>query len=177
MRAVVVYESMYGNTHAIADAIGHGLAPIGEVIVVPVGQVSQELVGTADLLVAGGPTHVHGLSRPSTRKAAVDAAKEPGKELYLEPDAGDAGLREWLASLGTVAAWAAAFDTRISAPALLTGRASKGISRQLEDHGCSIVAGPESFLVDKENHLEPGEEARARAWGQRLADAVRAAAA
>ena len=35
MRAVVVYESMYGNTHLIADAIGAGLEAAFDVRVVP----------------------------------------------------------------------------------------------------------------------------------------------
>jgi hypothetical protein len=170
MRAVVVYESMYGNTHAIADAIGHGLAPLGEVLVVPVGQAGADLLATADLVVAGGPTHVHGLTRASTRKAAVEAALEPGRGLFVEPGAEGPGLREWLATVEGGGTMAAAFDTRATAPAALTGRASKGIGRQLRAHGFSMVAEPESFLVTKDNHLQPGEEARARAWGQRLSE-------
>jgi len=45
MRAVVVYESMFGNTHAIADAIGkgigQGLEPVDSVVVVPVVEAVQ----------------------------------------------------------------------------------------------------------------------------------------
>ena len=176
MRAVVVYESMYGNTHAIADAIGHGLAPIGQVFVVPVGKADPALLADADLVVAGGPTHVHGLTRASTRKAAVEAAAEPDKHLVVDDDAEGPGLREWLPSLATTSAKAAAFDTRIDAPAVLTGRASKSIARQLKACGFSIVAEPESFLVTKDSHLAAGEEERARAWGGRLAAQVTSAA-
>ena len=64
---------------------------------------------------------------------------------------------------------AAAFDTRFKAPAALTGRASKRIGRELVRHGCTLIADPESFLVTKDNHLEPDEEERARAWGAQLA--------
>jgi hypothetical protein len=64
---------------------------------------------------------------------------------------------------------AAAFDTRIDGPALLTGRASKGIGRRLAHLGYDLVADPESFLVDKQNHLQPGEAERAVAWGAALA--------
>jgi hypothetical protein len=64
---------------------------------------------------------------------------------------------------------AAAFDTRFSGPAVLRGRASKGISRKLRRHGFEVVAKPESFFVNLKNHLEPGEEARAEEWGKRLA--------
>ena len=59
MRVVIVYESMFGNTHLIADAIAEGLAPGNEVTVVPVAQAGRELLDGADLVVAGGPTHIH----------------------------------------------------------------------------------------------------------------------
>lgn len=169
MKAVVVYESMYGNTHAVADAIGRGLAGSGEVVVVPVAQAAPALVTDADLVVVGGPTHAHGMSRPSTRKAAVDQAKDNP----IDPSATGPGVREWLETIPPVAASAAAFDTRAGmAPALLTGRASKGIAKQLHQHGFGQVAEPESFLIDKDNHLEPGEVERAEEWGARLAAAV-----
>src|SRR5690242_19397342 len=68
MRAVVVYESMYGNTHLIADAIGRGLvAAACQVDVVPVDRAGQQMLADADLVVVGGPTHAHGISRDSTR--------------------------------------------------------------------------------------------------------------
>ena len=66
----------------------------------------------------------------------------------------------------------AAFDTRIDAPAALTGRASKGIAKRLRRCGFDLVAEPESFLVDKHNHLLEGEAERARAWGAALASAT-----
>lgn len=79
MRAVVVYESMYGNTHLIADAIGAGLRSTFDVTVVPVSQAGPAVLVRADLVVVGGPTHVHGMSRVSTRKGAAEAGtKHPG---------------------------------------------------------------------------------------------------
>lgn len=169
MKAVVVYESIYGNTHLVADAIGRGLAARGEVVVVPVAQAAPALVTDADLIVVGGPTHAHGMSRPSTRKAALDQAKDNP----IDPSASGPGVREWLDTMPPIAASAAAFDTRAGvAPALLTGRASKGIAKQLHQHGFGQVVEPESFLVAKDNHLEPGEEERAEEWGARLAAAV-----
>ena len=71
MRAVIVYESMFGNTHAIADAVGKGLEPMLEVVVVPLAEAGGERLGDADLLVVGGPTHFHGMSRPRSRKWAA----------------------------------------------------------------------------------------------------------
>ena len=85
MRAVVVYESMYGNTHLIADAIGTGLAEGFDVTVVPVADADKAVVAGADLVVVGGPTHAHGMSRSSTRQGAADAAAKAAGELTLEP--------------------------------------------------------------------------------------------
>jgi hypothetical protein len=173
MKAVVIYESMYGNTHQIANAIGEGLRPVAEVVVVPVGEADAELVKSADVVVVGGPTHAHGMSHASTRKGAVDAAEKPGSDLVLDPDADDPGLREWFASLDRVFTSAAAFDTRFDLPAAITGRASKGIARNLRHHGATLIAEPESFFVKKDNHLEPDEETRAREWGAQLARSLK----
>jgi hypothetical protein len=171
MKVVIVYESMYGNTHHIANAIGDGLEVAAEVMVVPVEDAGAELVRTADLLVVGGPTHVHGMTRASTRKAALDAAAKDDT-LTLDPDAPGPGLRGWFDGVELQDRDAVAFDTRMHGPPAFTGRASKGIASRLRHHGAKLIAGPESFLVTKENHLDPGEEEHARAWGARLASVL-----
>ncbi len=172
MRAVVVYESMYGNTRLIADAVGAGLTPFFEVTVVPVAQAGPAVIAGADLVVVGGPTHAHGMSRPATREAAVRAADKPVSPLTAEPGALGPGLREWFDSLGHYPAAAAAFDTRLTGPAPLTGRAAKGIARLLRAHGFGLVVEPESFLVTKQDRLRPEEAARARAWAAGLGGRV-----
>ena len=101
MRAVVVYESMYGNTHLVADAIGAGLGTAYDVSVVPVSHAGPEVVAGAGLVVVGGPTHAHGMSRAGTRKAAVEAANKPVSPLEVEPDALGPGLRDWFSSLAS----------------------------------------------------------------------------
>jgi hypothetical protein len=169
MRAVVVYESMYGNTRAIAEAIGAGISGAGQVSVVPVASASPDLVRDADLIVVGGPTHVHGMSRPATRASAAATAGQPLSELALQPGADGPGVREWLAGLGHVSGACAAFDTRMRGPALLTGRASRAIATRLSRAGLNPVAAPRSFLVTKANELVPGQAARAREWGALLA--------
>lgn len=177
MRAVVIYESMYGNTHLIADRIAAGLGASGfEVTVTGVDAADQALVGAVDLVVVGGPTHVHGMSSDRTRSAAVDAAaKDP--DLELDPDAEGPGLRDWFDALPTSdGTRAAAFDTRIDAAAMLTGRASKGIAHRLKKHGFTLVAPPRSFLVDKHNHLLDHEADEAETWGRELASAMDQAA-
>jgi hypothetical protein len=170
MRAVMVYESMYGNTRKIAEAVRDGFGPGHDVTVLAVADADPKLLAGADLLVVGGPTHAHSLSRPSTRRAASDAVGKPGADVVLEPGATGIGLREWFNTIGDVGCWSAAFDTRLDAPPLFTGRASARIARRLRQHGAHPVVEPESFLVTKANHLSTGELERARAWGRNLAE-------
>ena len=169
MRAVIVYESMYGNTHLVADAIGAGLGSTFDVQVVPVAQATPEILADASLVVVGGPTHIHGMSRAATRKAAVEGADKPGSLLELDPDAPGPGLREWFGSLGRYPAKAAAFDTRLHGPAAMTGQACTGVARLLRAHGFDVIAKPASFLVTKDNRLDLHETDRAREWGAGLA--------
>jgi hypothetical protein len=171
MRAVVVYESMYGNTHLVADAVAAGLGPGFEVSVLPLSQASPAALADADLVIVGGPTHAHGMSRAGTRTMAVKAAQKPAGALKVEPEALGPGLRDWFGSLGRYPVKAAAFDTRLAGPAALTGRAAKGVARSLRAHGFELVAEPESFLVTKQDRLGPGETTRAREWGTKLATA------
>ena len=161
MRAFVVYESMYGNTAKIAEAIGRGLVDAGmEAAVVPFNRLAVDQVVDADLLVVGGPTHAHGLSHEATR----DTARSDDENAFEDP-APEPGLRQWLHDIPEGAARpAAAFDTRVHGPALLTGSAAKHIISRLEDRGFQIAAEPESFFVTKDNELVAGEEDRAQAW-------------
>ena len=55
---------------------------------------------------------------------------------------------------------------------MITGRASKGISRQLRRHGFREIVEPMSFLVTKDSHLAPGQQTDARQWGEQLAGAL-----
>ena len=77
IRAVVVYESMYGNTRAVAEAIGEGLRGAWDVTVVPVGRAGPEVLDGAALVVVGGPTHVHGMTRPRSRAMAAQVSRRP----------------------------------------------------------------------------------------------------
>jgi hypothetical protein len=169
MRAVVVYESMFGNT-LIAEAIAEGLRcdPDAQVQVVGVSDAPTALE-QVDLVVVGGPTHAWGMSRPTTRRGAPLRVERSGSVAVLEPGAATGpGVREWSASVGPGPGAAAAFDTRIKGPVLFTGRASRKITRRLRHTGRSVVSVPESFLVDKTDRLVPGEIERGRAWGADL---------
>ena len=172
MRAVIIYESLFGNTHVIAEAIRRGLEPGNDVTVVPVAGATQELLDGADLVVVGGPTHVHGMSRASTRKSAVEQAHKHDGQPALDAGAEGPGLRDWFGSLGRMNGMAAAFDTRLAGPAMFTGSAAKGIAKLLERHGFTLIAEAGSFLVTSDNKLRAGEEDRAKEWGQALAAKV-----
>jgi flavodoxin len=166
MNTVVVYESVYGNTRAIAEAVAEGL---GGAAVVPVHEAKQR-AADAELLIVGGPTHMHGLATTHSRQMALAAAKEDGG-LSVEPAAAEEpGLRRWLHELpDRRGARAAAFDTRLDKSPWLTGVASRGIAKRLRRRGYEVVSS-ESFLVeDAEGPLEDGELDRAREWGRQLA--------
>lgn len=170
MQTLIVYESIYGNTHAVAEAIADGLRPQGEVRVVPAGDATADLVAWADLVVVGGPTHAHGMTRANTRKGARETAARPGSPLTLDAAAGGPGIRDWLGTLSPARGKrAAAFDTRVAGPVLFTGRASSGIANELRHQGFTLVTEHESFLVDRETRLVAGETERATAWAAGLA--------
>ena len=67
---LVVYESAWGNTRQIAEAIGDGFGAGATSTVVPVASAPPLDQVHADLLVVGAPTHAFGLSRPGTREDA-----------------------------------------------------------------------------------------------------------
>jgi hypothetical protein len=173
MRGLVVYESMFGNTRLIAAAIADGLGGRMDVRVVRAAEVQPEDLTGLDCLVVGAPTHAHGLPRTSTRQSAPGYLDKPENDLALEPGAdSEPGVREWLDALPTLGLPGAAFDTRVHGSAMVTGRASRGISKVLAQHGMAVALPPESFLVDKHSRLTAGEIDRARAWGAQLSTAV-----
>jgi len=173
MRALIVYESMFGGTRQVAEAIGKGLGAGVDVLVVGVA-AAPAVVDDFDLVVVGGPTHAWGMSWPSTRRSAPMRVAKADSDLVLEPGADTGpGVREWLKTIGDSShAKAAAFDTRINSRVLFTGRASRAVARQLSRHGLSVGVPPESFLVDNKSHLLPGEMERARLWGEELTTMV-----
>jgi len=168
MRTVIVYESMYGNTHLIAERVAGAAGRRGDVVVVPVTHATPEVIDGADLVVVGGPTHLHGMSWSTTRHTAVEDAVKKGE---ADPDAEGPGLRDWFHQVDHVhSVSAVAFDTRFDASPGFTGRASVGISRRLHQHGFREIADPESFLVDDQNHLLDGEAERAVQWAEAVLD-------
>ncbi len=158
---LVVYESMFGNTEAVARSIADGIgADDVAVRVVDVGSAPLQL-DDVELLVVGAPTHAFGMSRPGTRAAAHDqGAAGPAEQ----------GVREWL---GLVQAPgrpvpAACFDTGVRKP-LLVGSAARAIRRRLGRVGFDIAAAPMRFdVTGTPGPLAEGERERARSWGAAL---------
>ena len=176
MRAVVTFESVYGNTRAVAEAIADGLRPVGDVAVLSHHEVDPALASDADLVVVGAPTHMHGLPTSMSRKMAAHAAEEEGAPLDAGATAGP-GIRSWLSDQSGGGRRAAAFDTRADGRPALTGSAARGIAKRLRRCGFELVADPESFLVeDAEGPLMDGELDRAREWGSAIAAQLRTAA-
>lgn len=165
MKALVVVESVFGNTRRIADAVAEGLGPRATTRVLDVTDAARtpDLLDGVDLLVVGGPTHALGMTRAATRRTAAEQAGEGAV-------AAEIGLREWLAALPATATAvpAAAFDTRADRPRL-PGSAAAGATRRLRRLGFAVVAGPESFRVTgTTGPLVPAEAERARVWGHNL---------
>ncbi|WP_431683256.1 flavodoxin family protein [Kitasatospora sp. KL5] len=172
MQAVIVYESMYGNTRLIAEAIAEGVhraAPDAEVSCLPVADAGADVTRGADLLVVGGPTHMHGMSSGLSRKLARSAAEKHGTDVEAPGGADSPGLRTWLRALPETATGthAAAFDTR--ADMKMSGGAADGIAKRLSHHHYDVMVEPEGFVVeDSEGPLRAGELDRAQTWGASL---------
>lgn len=163
MRALVVYESMWGNTEEIARAVASGLAESVEVEVAEVTDAPAEPDPDTDLVVAGGPTHAFSMTRASTR---ADAVKQGA------PRAAGVGLREWLDRLpsGHHTTPVATFDTRVGKVRHLPGSAARSAARAARRHGYRSASPPHSFFVeDTAGPLLDGELGRAREWGRELA--------
>jgi flavodoxin len=169
-RALVVYESMFGNTEAVARAVADGLAERLLVETVEVTDAPARV--TADLLVVGGPTHAFGMSRAKTRADAVRQGSRAGRQM---PAAG-VGIREWIDATafapGTVVA---TFDTKLHAS---PGSAAGAALRRLRARGLHVADRAQRFYVrGTPGPLLDGELDRARGWGRTLARRLAAAPA
>jgi Flavodoxin len=165
MRALVVYESMFGNTQQVAQAIGRGLGARVPVEVVEVGHAPQQVDDGVDLVVVGGPTHAFGLSSERTRKSAADQA--PGEII-----SSTTGVREWVERLPARGGQllVAAFDTHID-KTWVPGAASKRLDKMMRGMGFVSLAAPTSFYVhDSMGPLVGGELERAELFGRRLGE-------
>ena len=161
MRALVVYESMFGNTAALARAVADGLGDTFEVTLADVHDSPP--ASDADLLVVGAPTHAFGMSRPATR---TDAAKQG----EVRTGAQEVGIREYLERSPQLAGLpVAAFDTKVKMR-FLPGSAAREALRRLRGLGGRPVLPAENFRVaGTTGPLLDGELDRARRWAQAVA--------
>ena len=167
MSALVVVESMWGNTRAVAEAVARGLGE--ETEVVDVGQAPSELPDDVGLLVVGGPTHAFSMSRSTTRHDAVQRGAQGANEAQ--------GIREWLEGLPpSDRVEVATFDTRVAKVRRLPGSAAKAAGKEVRRHHLGRLIATESFYVnDMEGPLLDGELDRAQEWGAQLRSLASAA--
>jgi hypothetical protein len=164
MSALVVVESMWGNTRAVGEAVARGLGE--EAGVVDVGEAPLELPRDVVLLVVGGPTHAFSMSRSATRHDAVERGARGADETE--------GIREWLERLQpSDRIEVATFDTRVAKVRRLPGSAAKAAGREVRRHHLGRLIATESFYVnDVEGPLLAGELDRAQEWGNELRSAA-----
>jgi flavodoxin I len=146
MKTLVVYDSVYGNTEKIAQAMGEAIT--GEVKVLRVGEVDIPGLETFDLLVVGSPTHG---GRPTE------------------------AMRDFLHELPAAAlkgTSVATFDTRLTSRfARIFGYAAGRIAGSLKKHGGTLMGSPEGFFVKgTEGPLKDGELERAAGWARQIAE-------
>jgi len=160
--ALVVFESMFGNTEAVANAVADGLREQGAVTIVEVADAPHDLPAGLDLLVVGGPTHAFSMTRANTRRSAVTQGAAPEKATHP-------GIREWISEVAiTDEVVVATFDTKVVKPHL-PGSAAHAADRKLRHRGLHHVARPETFYVTgTTGDLVDGELSRAKEWGATL---------
>ena len=164
-RALIIVESYFGNTRAIAEAVTAGLLDGGaEAQVVDVSQAPSTLPADLDLLVLGAPTHNRGLPTATSRAKACEQKGTRGSSH---------GIGEWLGSTALPASLnVSAFDTVVSR-GWLSGSAAKAIAKALRRHQGRETTSVRSFVVTaSKGPLAGGEETDARSWGRELADSA-----
>jgi flavodoxin len=149
VRALILFDSKYGNTQRIAEEIAIVLDQRYDVTLQHADS-AEPIDERPDLLIVGSPTH---------HRNPTDAILREIRSLSAEV-------------LDNVAT--AAFDTRYDRPRFLTGAASLGIARRLNRRGAAIEIPAQSFYVSAaEGPLLPGEIERAHQWAQQVLYTVR----
>lgn len=169
MHAIVVDESVWGNTAAVAHAIAEGLGR--ETQAFATDEVPADALPSADLIVAGAPVFAFGLPTDAMRE---NVARGETDAVHA-PDLAHPSLRSWLDRLPNGTGRSAAFETRIWwSPRGATGT----IEKKLAEAGYPALRKGAKFVVrDKYGPLAEGELERARGWGTELRNALEAEAA
>lgn len=161
MHAVVVFETLWGNTEQLAREIAQGIG-VEATEVMDAVSAPAVLESDVDLLVVGGPSHAFSMSSEKTR---ASARQQGAESIPLR------GIREWIASLSSPGrdVPVATFDTRVTSPRL-PGSAAKKAMKRLVALGFRPAAMPETFGVHGYSGPVSDEELeRARRWGEQFA--------
>ena len=166
MKAIVVFESLWGNTAAVARAIAAGIGPNARAL--STAEAVPAVVAAADLIVAGAPLFAFRLPTDDIRATI----RKKANSFAAPPDLSHPALRIWLETLPTGRGRGAAFETRMwFSPGGATGSILKG----LKQAGYAPLARGKRFgVAGMTGPLKRGELERARAWGERLARAAEA---
>jgi flavodoxin I len=160
MKAMVVYDSAFGNTEKVAQAIGQALGTPEEVKVVRVGSIGPGQMAGLTLLVVGSPTQKF----------------RPLKTIT--------GFLKGIPNNGLQGVKVAAFDTRATERDIqkvrilaffvrIFGYAAKPIADRLVNKGGHLAVPPEGFYVaDTQGPLLEGELERAAGWAKRIVAAL-----
>lgn len=163
MHAVVVYESFWGNTAAVARAIAEGIGP--DAAALTTDQATPEVVSDVDLLVVGAPVLGFRLPTDAIREGLLREYGAP-----TPPDTKHPSMRAWLDGLPKGRARVVAFETRFR---FSPGGSIGTITHELERAGYRAMTKGNKFLVTgKYGPLKEGELERARDWGAALATAA-----
>lgn len=170
VKALVIYESMFGDNKQVALAIAAGLVEGGvSAEAVEVGVAPTSVPADMDLVVVGSPNHATAMPRENTRRSAAEQADEPLVSQGI-------GVREWLHAAQLPAAIrTAAYDTRGTHPKaiVMMDHASSSIEKGLKKlEGTRLVPSEHFLVADMKGPLAPGEVERAHAWGVALAHAL-----
>jgi hypothetical protein len=164
MKAVVVYESLWGNTAAIARAIAEGIGP--DVRALSTADATADALAGSDLIVAGAPLLGFRLPTEAMRDSVRDDRKSPRPADLSAPS-----MRSWLDALPPGHGRSAAFETRLH---WSPGSAAGAIEKAVASAGYPGVVKAGKFIVEgRYGPLRDGEVERARAWGAELAKAMR----
>lgn len=149
MKTLFIYDSQFGNTKRIAQAIGESMEAAGEVQVLHVSDVIPEDIENLDSFIVGSPTQrFHPTLSITTLLKSLAARKLKGVRVAVFDKR--LTLKE-IESHGVLA-----FFVRIH------GHAAKSIGRMLSKKGGKLVLPPERFYVlGMESPLVDGELERA----------------
>jgi flavorubredoxin len=146
--ALVIYDTKFGNTEKVANALVQGLAAQGiEAESVNVDRVAIDRVSEHDALLIGGPTHRQKMSEPmATFLDRLDKAHVSGKVGF-------------------------AFDTKVEHR--FAGSAGKRIEKKMKKLGMRVIRPHASaIVVGREGPLTEGTEDTFRQIGEQIAHAL-----